>query len=98
MADKHTPGPWSLGSTGWYVQHDEAYEQTSQGVVGSNGTPICEVVSIEYDDTEIDANARLIAAAPELLEALKDARFALYGSGPGNPKIDAAIAKAEGRS
>ena len=40
----------------------------------------------------------VFAAAPDLLEALKDARFALYGNGPGNPKIDAAIAKAEGRS
>lgn len=35
---------------------------------------------------------------PELLEALKDARYKLYGSGPGNPKIDAAIAKATGES
>lgn len=34
----------------------------------------------------------------ELLAALKDARFALYGRGPGNPTIDAAITKAEGRS
>ncbi len=42
-------------------------------------------------------HAGLISAAPDLLEALKDARYALYGTGPGNPKIDAAIAKAEGR-
>ena len=34
----------------------------------------------------------------DLLEALKDARFHLYGNGQGNPKIDAAIAKAEVRS
>lgn len=34
----------------------------------------------------------------DLLEALKDARYSLYGNGPGNPKIDAALAKAEGRS
>ena len=34
----------------------------------------------------------------ELLEALKDARYQLYGNGPGNPKIDAAIAKAAGES
>jgi hypothetical protein len=39
------------------------------------------------------ANARLIAAAPELLEALKYARNLV---GP-NEIIDATIAKAEGR-
>lgn len=42
------------------------------------------------------ADRSVIAAAPELLEALMDARYALYGNGPGNPKIDAAIAKALG--
>lgn len=43
-----------------------------------------------------EGDARLMAAAPELLDALQDARFALYGNGPGNPKIDAAINKALG--
>lgn len=33
--------------------------------------------------------------ATKLLEALKDARFTLYGNGPGNPKIDNAIKDAE---
>jgi len=31
-----------------------------------------------------------------LMDALKDARYALYGDGPGNPTIDAAIAAGEG--
>ena len=30
-----------------------------------------------------------------LVDALKDARYALYGDGPGNPKIDAAIKAGE---
>lgn len=33
--------------------------------------------------------------ATKLLETLKDARYTLYGNGPGNPKIDNAIKEAE---
>jgi hypothetical protein len=54
--------------------------------------------NVEVEIAEAKANADLISAAPDLLDALKDARYALYGNGPANPKIDAAIAKAEGRS
>lgn len=36
------------------------------------------------------------AAVTELLEAAKDARFALYGTGAGNPRLDAAIAAIAG--
>jgi len=35
-------------------------------------------------------------AAPDLLEALLDAKYALYGNGPANPKMLAAISKAQG--
>ena len=48
-----------------------------------------QAVPIDGDELK-----RLRAVNAELLEALQDARFALYGNGPGNPKIDAAIAKA----
>jgi hypothetical protein len=46
------------------------------------------------------ANARLIAAAPELLEQCKKALAAWEGTGPAIPLDDvrAAIMKAEGRS
>lgn len=70
MSTKHTPGPWSANFT-----------RLSGLAIGFHITdkkhgslrPICEA----YDKTgamdpdEIDANARLIAAAPELLNALQ---------------------------
>lgn len=42
------------------------------------------------------SNAQLQAERDEFADCLKDARYALYGNGPGNPKIDAALAKIEG--
>lgn len=56
---KHTPGPWHV-MKGW--------DERSWMVDSANGTPIAAV-----SDTRLNAreNARLIAAAPELLAALK---------------------------
>ena len=65
-ANKHTPGPWSF-----YTEP----QPNGCPVVGSNGLLICMLGhSVRMaDQKEIAlANARLIAAAPELLEALKD--------------------------
>ena len=102
---KHTPGPWT---------HAEAYD---------NGEPVCiridsgaqtvaEVVFDSLHNDEIDANARLIAAAPDLLKAakdllsLKEIKDCLSGrwstADPINynraEQLRAAIAKAEDRS
>jgi len=53
----------------------------------------------ERSDEEAQANAAFIVLAVNshdaLMDALKDARYALYGDGPGNPKIDAAIKAGE---
>ncbi len=63
---QHTPGPW-----------DDQYPQHSPGeihIYGADGNIVGSVWGIENDaqkDTVSVANARLIAAAPELLEALK---------------------------
>lgn len=101
---QHTPGPWSVGYRALNVQAPSEKGGTfpvcdirGWGYLTGNGhgalgLPADEAVAIQ------EANARLIAAAPELLEALKDAKFALYGNGWANPKMEAAIAKAEGRS
>ncbi|MBK9058109.1 MAG: hypothetical protein IPL82_09865 [Elusimicrobia bacterium] len=67
MNSKHTPGPWNFSKDG-----AEIFPET-----GPNGyVELCRVVgpwdgSKFYDKGTAKANARLIAAAPEMLEALK---------------------------
>ena len=59
MTTNHTPGPWAA------VEHGVICEKcTSHG-----NFYVCGL--IDPDNDEDKANARLIAAAPELLEALK---------------------------
>ena len=66
MKNQHTPGPW------------EADIRIAQAMVtDSNGNAIADIARHEFSDTEqsysdqkIEANARLIAAAPDLLSAL----------------------------
>lgn len=58
----------------------------------------CRLVAVFKNDiSEADLNliVRAVNSHDALVDALKDARFALYGNGPGNPKIDAALALAE---
>ena len=61
---KHTPGPWIIASD------DLSIEAPSHP---SNGTPLIAQLyaSSHFGYDERMANARLIAAAPELLETLK---------------------------
>lgn len=93
--NKHTPGPWRMSH-----DHDDAwFLEYSDGTIG-------EVLL--WDGDTARANAHLIAAAPELLEALlcfiSDTRFQV-GVG-GNPNVvkamvahaRAAIAKATGNN
>lgn len=55
MENKHTPGPWTVGDTPAIVYDDNA----------------CEVAIATFNQESCEANARLIAAAPELLAALE---------------------------
>lgn len=84
---KHTPGPWDL------LDGDNGYEITS-------GNIIIAQVTDEPCATQEDANARLIAAAPDLLEALEMADAALSGANMDMKAVErktrAAIAKAKG--
>ncbi len=64
---EHTPGPWPIELTG-----DGKRIIVGKGLVeGPNGYEVAEVYSDDCDPNEADANARLIASAPELLEALQ---------------------------
>jgi hypothetical protein len=78
----HTPGPWRFSSDGHIVS-----ASTGERVCTPHSTLLGGKVSDQIKD--LKRNARLIAAAPELLEALdKIACFA-----PGNGDVCEIIAK-----
>ncbi len=100
MKAKHTPGPWELeewefdyGPTGDF----SIYQSRSK-------TPRMPIacVQLPFNGKRTEANARLIAAAPELLEAaieLKDVcnrPSAARTRAEAWRKLDAAITKATG--
>ena len=60
MSEKHTPGPWKIGTP---PPNGEQTVGTDQGLMVAVATTSAGV--------QTKANARLIAAAPDLLEALK---------------------------
>ncbi|MDX9972247.1 MAG: hypothetical protein RBU21_04550 [FCB group bacterium] len=102
---QHTPGPWE-------ISRDDAYPP--RYLLTSKGSPFasldgwaCDGVTTDEDDA---ANRNLIAAAPELLDALKGLFehcamiHRVWGDGSNQKEADAAIAagkaaiaKAEGR-
>ena len=65
MVGKHTPGPWKVTEGQRTLANVSA--TTKRGLTKS----VAQVGGFFRDDREY--NARLIAAAPELLEALQDA-------------------------
>ena len=62
MTTKHTPGPWSVAET----RHN--YDTV---IRGPRGEPIALTLIAGYTKKEGTANSALLAAAPDLLEALK---------------------------
>jgi hypothetical protein len=75
----HTPGPWEVGG-------DSGNEAEAEEIVASDGRRVIAWTCNTFDDTADDgygaeviteedrANGRLIAAAPELLDALRNAK------------------------
>ena len=85
-----TPGPWR------FLRHEDGRGEEIFGfdVAAENGKSI---LYFDADDNpETEANARLIASAPELLEALKG--LLEIRSGRTVKAARAAILKAEGKS
>jgi hypothetical protein len=72
---KHTVGPW-------YTRHGQISSETSEhGCTIAN----CNSTSRGIPDSEIEANARLIASAPELLETLQNALSRILADDKHNP-------------
>lgn len=91
----HTPGPWHINKIG-----------RGYGVFTQDTHQVAGIIGLTSERDE--ANARLIAAAPELLEAAKKLSALLhelhkeedpeYLPAPELDDLDLAIQKAEGRS
>ena len=71
---KHTPGPWEFdsGKDGG-SRYQIINGQLPKGINGDFGYPVADTMNRHHciAPEEDEANARLIAAAPELLEALR---------------------------
>ncbi|SEI41774.1 hypothetical protein [Paraburkholderia diazotrophica] len=77
MSTKHTPGPWTAKDESgmYFCEHDwhannDSVSLTTSAPVHANGQVVALVVSEDWNDAKIDANARLIAASPLMLEKL----------------------------
>ena len=91
----HTPGPWR-------VDPDERDGmEYNNHVITESGDRICFMAHAGHDrQAEFDANARLIAAAPDLLAALQECLREHGGytiKGECERRARAALALAEGR-
>jgi hypothetical protein len=94
-ATKHTSGPWTI----------ECGKNYSNEIVGKSKTGkdwvLARTTAAKVGRDQDDANARLIAAAPDLLEALKTLATQAESHGAEGiywDKARAAIAKAERRA
>lgn len=92
MEFKHSPAPWRC--------HDKRPNCSGYSIVGNDGQYI-GFVGDSDELSPIDANAHLIAAAPELLEQLIRLRNKIASYKPDDDDdldiVDAVIAKALGQ-
>ena len=67
----HTPGPWSVAPGGYAINATNHWRITAQSphLAGKMQT-VCELNG-PWDEANYQANANLICAAPDLLEACK---------------------------
>lgn len=103
---KHSPGPWLHSGTESSVNFTEVQlaDGTRKGRLATSvchhsrpGFPMIRVGATSDDPVEVVANARLIAAAPDLLEAaklaLRVAESWVYDQLSGTDELGVALAK-----
>lgn len=69
----HTPGPWGAYRTRVYAG---PFRRVPDGIAGFRSI-ICEVDDFDIGELEAEANARLLADAPYLLDLLEKARLVI---------------------
>jgi hypothetical protein len=108
MSNAHTPGPWVLTIKPSEHDADFTVAEIEQPRTVKYRGAVARMQSAEHiygiGGEELIANARLIAAAPDMLEALILAEIAADPTATADERakaksaIRAAIAKAEGRT
>lgn len=99
MNTKHTPGPWIIG---------DCHPDNGAVRITSKKDHVCVLLNLPDDEAseeenreQVKANARLIAAAPELLSALKDLfkqcamTHRYWGDGDNTRQADEAVERAK---
>jgi hypothetical protein len=98
----HTPGPWEISDNGTADRGTGAWacDEIWQTHNDTDQRLIASVHYVDGTNSECQANARLIAAAPELLEAVQHVLLASEDGGDMNDvdwkMLRAAIQKAKG--
>lgn len=72
---QHTPGPWRAGDKGLCIKTSDGYWVAELQLWGIS------YAKAALSDEERQANAQLIAAAPDLLAALEEARALILKQG-----------------
>jgi len=98
---EHTPGPWRLHQWSKAAGNPGVYSRVSANRDDAGDIDVCRFDLFPDADDEHEANAKLIAAAPDMLESLQATLKYLecYASPEANElwsKVGEAIAKATG--
>ena len=100
MTNQHTPGPWHVGIGNG---DGSIFPEVGRTRLEDGGTTLYPIAQVNrgWNAVEDDANARLIAAAPDLLAALRNVIASYRANDPDSMAnaindAEAAIAKATG--
>lgn len=77
---KGTPGPWYTQKYKYKGGYEELMVNAIIDPIHGHSAPVC--MMCDYEKDQMDDNARLIAAAPELLDALQELMKGVAGLPP----------------